>query len=59
MFFIIIIVMEKVLVLNDDYTPLKITTVFEGFNLVNRGKAEIDYLKEIISNVDIVVVKKI
>jgi hypothetical protein len=51
--------MEKVLVLNDDYTPLKITTVFEGFNLVNRGKAEIDYLKEIISNVDIVVVKKI
>jgi hypothetical protein len=33
--------MEKVLVLNSDYTPINITTVFKGFNLVNKGKAEI------------------
>ena len=33
--------MEKVLVLNADYTPLNVTSVFKGFNLVNRGKAEI------------------
>lgn len=33
--------MDKVLVLNADYTPLNVTTVFKGFNLVNKGKAEI------------------
>jgi len=33
--------MEKVLVLNADYTPLNVTSIFKGFNLVNRGKAEI------------------
>jgi hypothetical protein len=33
--------MEKVLVLNSDYTPINVTTVFKGFNLVNKGKAEI------------------
>lgn len=33
--------MEKVLVLNSDYTPLNVTNVLRGFNLVNRGKAEI------------------
>ena len=33
--------MEKVLVLNADYTPLNVTTVFKGFNLVTRGKAEV------------------
>jgi hypothetical protein len=33
--------MDKVLVLNSDYTPLNITSVFRGFNLVNNGKAEI------------------
>jgi len=33
--------MEKVLVLNSDYTPLNVTNVFRGFNLVNKGKAEI------------------
>jgi hypothetical protein len=33
--------MEKVLVLNADYSPLNVTSVFKGFNLVNRGKAEI------------------
>jgi 5-methylcytosine-specific restriction endonuclease McrA len=33
--------MDKVLVLNSDYTPINITTVYKGFNLVSRGKAEI------------------
>ena len=33
--------MDKVLVLNSDYTPINVTTVFKGFNLVNKGKAEI------------------
>lgn len=33
--------MEKVLVLNSDYTPLNVTNVFRGFNLVSKGKAEI------------------
>ena len=33
--------MEKVFVLNADYTPLNVTSIFKGFNLVNRGKAEV------------------
>jgi 5-methylcytosine-specific restriction endonuclease McrA len=33
--------MEKVLVLNSDYSPLNVTTVIRGFNLVSKGKAEI------------------
>jgi hypothetical protein len=33
--------MDKVLVLNADYTPINVTTVFKGFNLVSKGKAEI------------------
>jgi CRISPR/Cas system Type II protein with McrA/HNH and RuvC-like nuclease domain len=33
--------MERVLVLNSDYTPLNVTTMIRGFNLVNKGKAEI------------------
>jgi hypothetical protein len=33
--------MEKVLVLNADYTPINVTTVFRGFILVTKGKAEI------------------
>lgn len=33
--------MEKVLVLNADYSPLNITSVFRGFILVDKGKAEI------------------
>lgn len=33
--------MDKVLVLNSDYTPLNVTNVFRGFVLVNKGKAEI------------------
>ena len=33
--------MEKVLVLNADYTPLNVTTLIKGFNLVYRGKAEV------------------
>lgn len=33
--------MEKVLVLNSDYTPLNLTSSYKGFNLVNKGKAEI------------------
>jgi hypothetical protein len=36
-----IINMERVLVLNSDYSPLNVTTVIRGFNLVNKGKAEI------------------
>ncbi len=33
--------MERVLVLNSDYSPLNVTTMIRGFNLVSRGKAEI------------------
>ena len=33
--------MDKVLVLNSDYTPLNVTNVYRGFNLVSKGKAEI------------------
>ena len=33
--------MEKVLVLNADFTPINVTSVARGFNLVNKGKAEI------------------
>jgi hypothetical protein len=33
--------MEKVLVLNADYTPLNVTTLVKGFGLVYRGKAEV------------------
>ena len=33
--------MEKVLVLNADYTPLNVTTMMKGFSLVYRGKAEV------------------
>jgi 5-methylcytosine-specific restriction endonuclease McrA len=33
--------MEKVLVLNNDYTPLNVTTLKRGFKLVYKGKAEI------------------
>lgn len=33
--------MEKVLVLNSDYSPLNVTTLHRGFNLVFTGKAEI------------------
>jgi hypothetical protein len=33
--------MDKVLVLNADYTPINVTTVFKGFKLVDKGKAEI------------------
>ena len=31
----------KVLVLNNDYTPINVTDIIRGFNLVFRGKAEI------------------
>jgi len=33
--------MEKVLVLNADYSPLNVTTLIRGFNLVHKGKAEV------------------
>jgi len=33
--------MNKVLVLNSDYTPINVTTTFRGFILVTKGKAEI------------------
>ena len=33
--------MEKVLVLNADFTPINVTDVYRGFSLVSRGKAEI------------------
>jgi len=38
--------MEKVLVLNHDYTPLNITTLRRGFKLVFKGKAEIIFSDE-------------
>jgi len=33
--------MDKVLVLNSDYSPLNITTLTRGFVLVSKGKAEV------------------
>lgn len=33
--------MEKVLVLNADFTPLNVTSVYKGFVLVSKGKAEV------------------
>jgi 5-methylcytosine-specific restriction endonuclease McrA len=33
--------MDKVLVLNNDYTPINLTTLRRGFKLVYKGKAEI------------------
>ena len=33
--------MEKVLFLNADYSPLNVTSLMRGFNLVSKGKAEI------------------
>lgn len=33
--------MEKVLVLNSDYTPLNVTSLHRGFRLVYKGKAEV------------------
>ena len=33
--------MDKVLVLNSDYTPINVTTVIRGFILVSKGKAEV------------------
>ena len=33
--------MEKVLVLNSDYTPINVTTLIRGFILVDKGKAEV------------------
>lgn len=38
--------MEKVLVLNGDYTPLNVTSTRRGFNLVFKGKAEIIHSDE-------------
>ena len=35
--------MDKVLVLNNDYTPLNVTTLKRGVKLVYKGKAEIIY----------------
>jgi CRISPR/Cas system Type II protein with McrA/HNH and RuvC-like nuclease domain len=45
--------MEQVLVLNFDYSPLNVTTIQRGFNLVYKGKAEIvkSDMKDIISGV--------
>ena len=33
--------MEKVLVLNADFTPINVTSVYKGFTLVSKGKAEV------------------
>ncbi len=33
--------MEKVLVLNSDYTPINVTSLVRGFILVDKGKAEV------------------
>ena len=38
---IIKVQMEKVLVLNADFTPINVTSVYKGFLLVNKGKAEV------------------
>ena len=45
--------MEQVLVLNFDYSPLNVTTIQRGFNLVYKGKAEIvkSDIKELVSGV--------
>ena len=45
--------MEEVLVLNYDYSPLNVTTIKRGFNLVYKGKAEIikSDVKDIICGV--------
>jgi len=40
-FCINLVIMDRVLVLNSDYTPINVTTVIRGFVLVNKGKAEI------------------
>jgi 5-methylcytosine-specific restriction endonuclease McrA len=45
-----------ILVLNSDYTPLSVTTIFRGFKLVYKGKAEIvesDKENPIISSTNI------
>jgi CRISPR/Cas system Type II protein with McrA/HNH and RuvC-like nuclease domain len=46
--------MEKVLVLNADFTPINVTSVYRGFTLVNKGKAEILKASEkpILSNAE-------
>lgn len=33
--------MDRVLVLNSDFTPLNVTSIVRGYTLVNKGKAEI------------------
>lgn len=33
--------MDRVLILNLDYTPINVTNIYCGFNLLNNGKAEI------------------
>ena len=45
--------MEQVLVLNFDYTPINVTTIKRGFNLVYKGKAEIikSDVNELVSGV--------
>jgi CRISPR/Cas system Type II protein with McrA/HNH and RuvC-like nuclease domain len=45
--------MEEVLVLNYDYSPLNVTSIKRGFNLVYKGKAEIikSDVKDIICGV--------
>jgi 5-methylcytosine-specific restriction endonuclease McrA len=45
--------MEQVLVLNFDYSPINVTTIQRGFNLVYKGKAEIikSDMKDMISGV--------
>lgn len=45
--------MDKVLVLNSDYTPLNVTDLRRGFILVSKGKAEIvkEDIKKIVTTV--------
>jgi 5-methylcytosine-specific restriction endonuclease McrA len=48
--------MEKILVLNNDYTPINVTTLSRGFKLVFKGKAEVvhfDEARPIISSVKV------
>lgn len=34
-------IMDRVLVLNSDYSPINVTSVYRGFTLVHKGKAEV------------------
>ncbi len=45
--------MNDVLLLNQDYSPLKITSLKRGFKLVFKGKAEVIHYDELKPNYNI------